>query len=164
MKENLHVRQSEVHGMSQRGGGVQAHLRLSDEEIYSDLIPKGQADIILSMEMLEALRYTDMLKSGGVVISATTTVKNIPDYPDEGFLREKFALLDKQITVNTKDLAQKCGNMKCENMVLVGAALAFLPFKKATLEECIKVRFEKKAANLVDANLAALELGISAGN
>ncbi|MBQ5780558.1 MAG: indolepyruvate oxidoreductase subunit beta [Spirochaetaceae bacterium] len=164
MKANLFVRQSEVHGMSQRGGGVQAHLRLSDEEIYSDLIPKGCADIILSMEILEALRYTEMLHPNGVVISATTTVKNIPDYPEESYLQEKFALLNKQITVNTKELAQKCGNMKCENMVLVGAALSFLPFKKATLEECIRLRFEKKAANLVDANLTALELGISAGN
>lgn len=164
MKENFFVRQSEVHGMSQRGGGVQAHLRLSHEEIYSDLIPKGQADVILSMEMLEALRYTEMLKPDGAVISATTMVKNIPDYPEESQLYENFQRLKNQITVNTKEAAQKSGNIKCENMVLVGAALKFLPFKKETLQECIKLRFEQSAADLVEANLTALELGISASN
>lgn len=83
MQSGLQIKQAEVHGMSQRGGAVQSHLRISDKEIYSDLIPKGKADLIISLELMEVLRYIPYLADDGIIITATETVKNIPDYPDE---------------------------------------------------------------------------------
>src|SRR4030042_5605627 len=84
LEDGLEVKQAEVHGMSQRGGAVQSHLRLSQERIFSDLIPKGEADLILSVEPLEALRYVDYLRPEGMVVSSRPPFVNIPDYPDLG--------------------------------------------------------------------------------
>lgn len=75
-------KQTEVHGMAQRGGGVVSHVRLSDRKIYSDMIPTGTADIILSIEPLEALRYLDYLIPGGLIISNSQPFINIPEYPE----------------------------------------------------------------------------------
>src|SRR6056297_685934 len=83
LENNLYLKQAEVHGMSQRGGAVQSHMRLSDKEILSDLIPKGQADIILSVEPMESLRYLPYLSEKGWLVTNTTAYKNIPDYPEE---------------------------------------------------------------------------------
>ena len=79
---NVQLKQAEVHGMSQRGGDVQSNLRLSNEEIYSDLIPKGKADMIIAMEPMEALRYADCLSADGVIITSSAPFVNIPNYPD----------------------------------------------------------------------------------
>ncbi|HSE37567.1 MAG TPA: 2-oxoacid:acceptor oxidoreductase family protein, partial [Blastocatellia bacterium] len=80
--QGLFVKLSEVHGMSQRGGGVVANLRLADKPIASDLIPLGGASMILSMEPLESLRYLNYLSPEGVLITSTNPVVNIPDYPN----------------------------------------------------------------------------------
>jgi indolepyruvate ferredoxin oxidoreductase beta subunit len=82
LTEGLSVRQSEVHGMAQRGGAVLAHLRLSDTFIVSDLTPRGGADLIISMEVLEGLRYAAWLSPGGALVTAAEPVVNIGDYPD----------------------------------------------------------------------------------
>ena len=81
MADGLQVRQSEVHGMSQRGGGVQAHLRISDERISSDLIPTGSANMILSLEPMESLRYLSWLSRCALITAADPFV-NIPNYPE----------------------------------------------------------------------------------
>ena len=81
LDQNLHLKQAEVHGMSQRGGDVQSNLRLSRERIWSDLIPKGGCDLILSLEPMEALRYLPWLAPDGWIVTNTTPFVNIPNYP-----------------------------------------------------------------------------------
>lgn len=159
MKDGLYVRQSEVHGMSQRGGGVQAHLRISDEVIASDLIPSGGADMILSMEPVESLRYLEWLSPEGIVITSSAPFVNIPNYPEVEKIYKIISSLPKGKVVDSAELAKKAGNAKSENMVLVGAALEFIPVKKQTIEDSIKARFAEKDPKLVDINIAALELG-----
>ena len=160
MADGLQVRQSEVHGMSQRGGGVQAHLRISDSRIASDLIPTGQADMILSMEPLESLRYLSSLSTSGVVITSDAPFVNIPNYPDVQKVYDTISALPKSRIVKSAELAKEAGNAKAENMVLVGAALDHIPVSRATVENAIKERFATKDPKLVDINIKALQLGL----
>ncbi len=162
MADGLYVRQSEVHGMSQRGGGVQAHLRLSDELIYSDLIPSGQADMLLSMEPVESLRYLDKLCPEGILITSSAPFVNIPNYPDIQKIYDTINQLPHAYIVQSHDLALQAGNVKSENMVLVGAALQYIPVKLKTVENSIHERFAVKDPKLVDINCTALELGAAA--
>lgn len=83
-KAGLYLKQAEVHGMSQRGGDVQSNLRLSTETIWSDLIPQGGADVVISMEPMESLRYLPYLAKTGVIVTSCKPFINIPNYPDEG--------------------------------------------------------------------------------
>ncbi|NLK46367.1 MAG: indolepyruvate oxidoreductase subunit beta [Treponema sp.] len=159
MKEGLKVRQSEVHGMSQRGGGVQAHLRISDSVIASDLIPSGKADMILSMEPLESLRYLTWLKPEGVVVTSAEPFINIDNYPATETIYATIKKMPKAYIVKTSELAKEAGNVKTENMVLIGAALKYLPLKKETIEKSVHNRFAIKDPKLVDINMKALELG-----
>lgn len=159
MKDGLYVRQSEVHGMSQRGGGVQAHLRLSDKPISSDLIPSGKADMILSMEPLESLRYLQWLSVDGVLITDAKPFVNIPNYPEVEKLYDAIKVLPKAKIVEAEELAKKAGNSKAENMVLVGAALEYIPVKKETIIQSVKDRFASKDPKLVEINCTAIDLG-----
>ncbi len=162
MTDGLYVRQSEVHGMSQRGGGVQAHLRLSDTVIASDLIPSGSADMILSMEPIECLRYLDKLCPQGILITSSEPFINIPNYPEIGKIYDAIQTLPHAHIVKAHDLALEAGNIKSENMVLVGAALQYIPVKLETVEKSVHDRFAKKDPKLVDINCKALELGAAA--
>ena len=159
MKDGFQVRQSEVHGMSQRGGDVQAHLRISDKPIYSDLIPTGGADMILSMEPLESLRYLTWLKKDGVIITAAGSFVNIPNYPEIQNVYDTLKVLPHTHIVKTAELAKKAGNSRVENMVLIGTALEYLPLKLETVEKTVHDRFASKDMALVDINIKALELG-----
>jgi indolepyruvate ferredoxin oxidoreductase beta subunit len=159
MKDELRVKQSEVHGMSQRGGAVMAHLRLSDTIIASDLVPKGRADMILSMEPVESLRYLPYLSKGGTVITATTPVLNIPDYPDIEPLLEKVKSLPRAVLVDATRVARECGSMRAANMVLVGCASPSLPIKRETMEHFIEHTFARKGEDVVAANLKAFRAG-----
>ena len=87
LAEGLQIKQAEVHGMSQRGGDVQSNLRISSSAIRSDLIPRGAADLIVSMEPMEALRYLPWLADDGWVITGITPLINIPNYPEGEALR-----------------------------------------------------------------------------
>ena len=165
VKEGFNVRQSEVHGMAQRGGAVLAHLRLADKSIASDLVPRGSADLILSMEPLESLRYaawlSPLLASGkpGAIVSAAEPFINIPNYPDiEGIIKaiEKFPLCR---IVEAAALAKQAGLAKSVNMVMVGAASAFLPIATETLEEVIRKTYAGKDAAAAEANIKAFRLG-----
>ncbi len=129
MKEGLQVRQSEVHGMAQRGGAVQAHLRLADQVISSDLIPMAGAHMILSMEPLEVWRYLDFLDPQGVVISSANPFRNIPHYPDIKGLIEKIEDLPDSLVVDAAALAREAGSVRATNMVMVGAAAGELPIR-----------------------------------
>jgi indolepyruvate ferredoxin oxidoreductase beta subunit len=156
--EGLQVRQSEVHGMAQRGGAVLAHLRLADEKIASDLVPQGGADLIISMEPLESLRYLSWLKKDGALVSSSEPFDNIGNYPEMEKITSVIKKLPKNRLVDASALAKEAGLAKSVNMVMVGAASCFLPLKSETLEKTIKEAF-KKDESVVQANAKAFKLG-----
>jgi indolepyruvate ferredoxin oxidoreductase beta subunit len=162
MNEGYRVRQSEVHGMAQRGGAVQAHLRISDGNIPSDLIGRGRADMILSMEPLESLRYLDYLKPDGRLVSASEAFTNIPDYPDENGIHRAISKVANSRLIATKDLAKQAGSIRAANMVLIGAAAPYLPLKPEAIQKAVADLFMRKGKETVDINLKALEMGRAA--
>jgi indolepyruvate ferredoxin oxidoreductase beta subunit len=159
VEQGLQVRQSEVHGMAQRGGAVLAHLRIADKAIASDLVPRGSADLILSMEPLESLRYAAWLSPNGALVSAAEPLVNIPNYPNQ----EEIAGVIKRFPifrlVEAAALAKEAGLARAVNMVMVGAASAFLPIDAKNLEETIEKMFAQKDMNLAIANKKAFALG-----
>ena len=159
LKEDLILRQSEVHGMAQRGGTVLAHLRIADKTIASDLVPQGSADLILSMEPLESLRYASWLSPDGALVTAAEPLENIPDYPDI----ERILIAIKEFPlyriVKAAELAKEAGLAKSVNIVMVGAASAFLPIAMETLGETIEKMFAGKGPAAIEANKKAFSLG-----
>ena len=164
MKEGLAVKQSEVHGMSQRGGAVLANLRLSDRPIASDLIPRGSASMILSMEPLESLRYLEFLSAAGTVITATNPVANIPDYPPVDEVLARVRSLPRALTIDAESLARKAGSARATNMVMIGAASPLLPVSFETIEHFVQTTFASKGAKVVETNLKALHAGRAAAS
>ena len=164
MKEGLAVKQSEVHGMSQRGGAVLANLRLADGPIASDLIALGGASMILSMEPLESLRYLEFLSAGGTVITATNPVANIPDYPAIDEVLGRIRSLPHALTIDAESLARRAGSARATNMVMVGAASALLPVSFETIEHFVQTIFAGKGAKVVEINLQALHAGRAAAS
>ncbi len=162
MEEGLHVKQSEVHGMSQRGGAVYTNLRLSDSAIFSDLIPVGGASLILSMEPLESLRYMDYLNPEGQLITSSNPELNIGDYPDLDTLLAKIKTLPHAQVIDARKLAVEAGAARATNMVLAGAASNFLPLKPETMENYIQKIFRRKGDKVVETNLKAFRLGRNA--
>jgi indolepyruvate ferredoxin oxidoreductase beta subunit len=159
LSEGLEVRQSEVHGMAQRGGAVLSHLRIAKGKIAGDLVPKGEADLIISMEPLESLRYVSWLKTDGVLVTAAEPFMNIANYPDiEGILSSVKSFPAWRI-VEAAVLAKEVGLPKAVNTVMVGAASCFLPLKPASLENTIKKVFSKKDVAVSQANIKAFNLG-----
>jgi indolepyruvate ferredoxin oxidoreductase beta subunit len=163
MAEGLKVRQSEVHGMAQRGGAVSAHLRISDVRISCDLIPSGGADMILSMEPVESLRYISFLKPEGVIVTAAESFVNIPDYPDLGLVIAAIKSFPRNRVVAAAELARKAGSARAVNMVIVGAASPFIPVGPAQMEKSIVGLFGAKDASVVEANLKAFASGRAEG-
>lgn len=157
--DGLQVKQSEVHGMSQRGGSVTTHLRLSTDPIESPLIARGAADMLLGLEPLEALRYLDYLVGGGVVVSSTDPVRNIPTYPDLESVIEQLQGLPRVVLVQATALARAAGLTQATNVVLAGAASRWLPVRAETLEEGIRGFFTAKGEEVVARNLAAFRSG-----
>jgi indolepyruvate ferredoxin oxidoreductase, beta subunit len=159
MEEGLHVKQSEVHGMSQRGGAVQANLRLSDRPIASDLIPLGSASMILSMEPLESLRYLPFLDPAGTIVTASDPLVNIGDYPPLEGLLASIRTLPHAALIDADRLAREAGSARATNMVMVGAASSHLPVQVATIEHFIESLFARKGGNVVATNLKAFRAG-----
>jgi indolepyruvate ferredoxin oxidoreductase beta subunit len=159
LKEGLFIKQAEVHGMAQRGGAVQSHLRLSKDRIWSDLIPRGEADMILSVEPLEALRYLDYLRPEGIVITSSTPFINIPDYPDREGLLAGLRSIPGSIIVDSEKLAKDAGSSRTQNTVMLGAASKFLILEEENLLEFIRVLFAPRGELILEANLKAFELG-----
>ncbi len=159
LADGLAFKQAEVHGMAQRGGAVQSHMRLSDGTIWSDLIPKGEADMILSVEPLEALRYLDHLKPDGIVISSAAPYKNIPDYPDLDKVLEAIRKAPRSVVIDSEKLAKEAGTVKAQNIVLLGAASSFLILKEASLLGTIDTLFRGRGPAVLEANLKAFDLG-----
>ncbi len=159
MESGFHVKQSEVHGMAQRGGAVLANLRMSDREIASDLIPRGRAEMILSMEPLESLRYVEYLSPEGILVTSKNPVENIDNYPDLETVYSRIRSVPRHKMLDSEALAREAGSNRATNMVLVGAASASLPIDVSKLENAIHTIFDRKGVEVVDTNLRALHLG-----
>ena len=156
----LTLKQAEVHGMSQRGGDVQSNLRLSDGCIASDLIPLGTADMILSLEPMEALRYLPYLAADGWIITSSAPFKNIPNYPDEAELAEELGAQPHVVALDVEALARDNHVPRSANVILLGAASAFLKILDgATLRESVGRIFAAKGEAVVEANLRAFDIG-----
>ncbi|MCW5942116.1 MAG: indolepyruvate oxidoreductase subunit beta [Fimbriimonadaceae bacterium] len=158
------VKQAEVHGMSQRGGAVNSHLRLSDEEIHSDLIPKGQADLILAVEPLEALRYEPMLREEGAIVASTNAVANIQSYPAIERVLERLCRRTNHVCLDMENLGRAAGNPLASNMVALGAAAGYLPVPADDLEREIADCFAAKGERVVEANVRGFRFGRAAAS
>lgn len=159
-KAGLQLKQAEVHGMSQRGGDVQSHLRLSTDTIWSDLIPSGGADLIISMEPMEALRYLPWLSPSGRIVTASAPLVNIPDYPDIDAIKGELEGLGCATLVDIDALAREAGAPRSSNMALLGAAASRLGIiAPQALLDAIKTVFSSKGEAIVESNIKAFELG-----
>ena len=159
MKAGLNVKQSEVHGMAQRGGAVLAHLRLSSEPIYSDLIAEHSADVILAVEPMEAMRHIEGLSDQGAIIANATPVKNIADYPDEAALIAEIKSHPKSVVLDADGIAVASGNARAMNTVMLGAVSVFLDMDPELLRDVIRENFARKGEAVVAMNLKAFEAG-----
>ncbi|MBN2858252.1 MAG: indolepyruvate oxidoreductase subunit beta [Candidatus Delongbacteria bacterium] len=155
----LFMKQAEVHGMSQRGGDVQSHLRISDREVCSDLIPFGGADMILSIEPMESLRYLPYLSSDGWVITNSTPFDNISNYPQMDDVKSEIAKIKNHILIDADDIAKNIGSPMSMNMVMIGAASDYLGLDFGKLEKGIRFIFGRKGDEVVNKNLEALKAG-----
>lgn len=160
LSEGLYLKQAEVHGMSQRGGDVQSHMRLSSEIIASDLIPEGKADMIISVEPMESLRYVNMLNNkDGWLITSMNPFDNISDYPDLEDILNDIWKLPHYVTIDADKVAKEQGSVKAANIVVLGAASPYMNIKYESLENAIKTVFKRKGEDIIKLNLKALKAG-----
>jgi indolepyruvate ferredoxin oxidoreductase beta subunit len=163
MEAGLDVKKSEVHGMAQRGGCVTSHVRYGTK-VYSPLAEPGSIQTLISFEKMEALRYLRVLKKDAAIILNTEEIYppavNMGDapYPEDAvsFLKEYYA---KVIYFNAAELAQRAGNIKTANVVLLGAVSNLMNIDQSIWQSVIKKSFPEK---LVKMNLAAFQMGIDA--
>lgn len=156
----LNFRQSEVHGMSQRGGAVETQVRLSDKEINCDLIASGRADLLISLEPLEALRKINYVAENGVIVTGLTPVKNIPDYPSMDSIMAQLRALGRTVyTVDAEAVAKEAGNARAQNVAIAGAAADFIGIEPAAIRKGIVKVFAAKGQPVVDLNLKAFDMG-----
>jgi indolepyruvate ferredoxin oxidoreductase beta subunit len=159
---DLHVLQAEVHGMAQRGGVVQSHLRYSDQPIHSALVMEGTAHLVLSLEPMEALRYMTMLAGNGVIVANVVPFKNIPNYPDEPDIEREIRRFPNHRLVDAVQLAKAAGTLQAANMVMLGAGAPFLDLPLEALEEGIRIVFAGKPDAVIETNLRAFRSGFAA--
>ena len=157
----IHLKQAEAHGMSQRGGDVQSHLRLSTEEIHSDLITMGHADMVLALEPMEALRYVPYLSPDGIIVTSSVPFINIPDYPDVKEIERELSGFPRVIKADIESAAAAAGIVRSPNMVLLGMAAPYLKIlSPESVRRAISLFFARKGDSVVEANLKAFDLGI----
>lgn len=156
----LHIKQAEVHGMSQRGGDVQSNLRLSSEPIASDLIPSGQVDMIMSLEPMEALRYVQELSKDGWIVTSSVPFVNINNYPEKEEVYRHLQAMPHTVMLDVEQLAKEAGApAQAANMVLLGAAVPMLGFSYDSVKDAVAKVFARKGEEIVTKNIAALEAG-----
>ncbi|NLE55520.1 MAG: indolepyruvate oxidoreductase subunit beta [Lentisphaerae bacterium] len=163
VRQGLHVKQSEVHGMAQRGGAVLAHLRLSSEPIHSDLIAAGSADVVLAVEPMEALRQAESLSPRGVILANARPVRNIGDYPELDDILAALRAFPLNVVIDAEQVAQDAGNARAMNMVMLGAVSPFLEFPDDLLATTISDTFARKGPEVIAVNLKAFAAGREAG-
>ncbi|MCB0806389.1 MAG: indolepyruvate oxidoreductase subunit beta [Bacteroidales bacterium] len=159
VNDGLFLKQAEVHGMSQRGGDVHSNLRIADKEVASDLIPEGHADMILSVEPMESLRYLPMLASDGWLITNSNPYKNIPNYPEIDDVLEEIKKVKNHVIIDANKIALDLGTKKAANIVILGAAAPFIGLAYSSLENAISNIFKRKGKEVVELNLSALKHG-----
>jgi indolepyruvate ferredoxin oxidoreductase beta subunit len=159
VKKGLYMKQAEVHGMSQRGGDVQSHLRISNKPVASDLIPLGCADIIISLEPMEALRYLPFLKKDGWMVTNAIPFENIPNYPAIDALYAAINALPNKVMLDIETIAKDLGAARSGNMVMLGAASPHIGIAFEALEDGIRSIFGRKGEEIVNTNLKALHAG-----
>lgn len=160
LNDNLYLKQAEVHGMSQRGGDVQSNLRISTDPIHSDLIQKGDADIIISLEPMEALRYVEYLKPNGWIVTSNKPFINIPNYPNEEDLKKALKAVGQVISIDVEALAKEAGApVQAANMVLLGAAIPMLGIDHDKMLAGVRRVFARKGEAVVENNINAVEKG-----
>lgn len=159
LKEGLNIKQAEVHGMSQRGGDVQSNLRISSSNIASDLIPSGKADLILSLEPMEALRYLTSLHKNGWIVTSTAPFINIDNYPAMEEVEKELKKGDNLIAFDMEAMAKETSSPRSSNMVLLGAASPFIEIEAEKIEDAIRSVFSSKGESIVDSNLKAFRSG-----
>ena len=171
LDQNLHLKQAEVHGMSQRGGDVQSNLRISTDTIWSDLIPEGECDLILSLEPMEALRYLPWLSKGGWIVTNSTPFVNIPNYPPVEEITAELRKVGNVITLDCDAIAKEAGSPRSSNMALLGASAAVMEMQTVAAKEYMepeKLRegiasvFSRKGDAVVEMNIAAFNAGLEA--
>jgi len=159
LKEGFYMKQSEVHGMSQRGGDVQSNLRLSDRPIASDLIPLGKADLIISLEPMESLRYLPYLKKEGVLVTNSVPFINISNYPEIEKIYDELAKLPRKVILDVESIAKEVGSVRTANIVMLGAATPFIGIEYEKIADGICSIFARKGDEIVAMNLKALKAG-----
>ena len=160
LKNGLYMKQAEVHGMSQRGGDVQSNLRISDKPIYSDLIPKGEADVVISLEPMEALRYLPYLSKDGTIVTNSATFENIPDYPQKEDILCQIEQMPSKVIFDVDQVAKEVGSARAANIVLLGASIPFLgSISYEMVQQGIRDIFGRKGEAVVEMNLKALAAG-----
>ncbi|MDO5490281.1 MAG: indolepyruvate oxidoreductase subunit beta [Bacteroidaceae bacterium] len=164
-RNGLCLKQAEVHGMSQRGGDVQSHLRLSTDEIWSDLIPHASADLVISMEPMESLRYLAWLSASGTVVTSSKPFVNIPDYPAAELLQGELAALPSVVSLDIEQIARDLSSPRSANMVLLGMAAPYIGILQIEqLRDAIITVFSRKGQAVVEANLKAFDAGVAAAS
>ncbi len=159
LSQDMFVKQAEVHGMSQRGGAVQSHVRISDKEIHSDLIPSGKADMIISVEPMESLRYLPYLKPDGWIVTDSLPFENVENYPEKEELFKEIKSHPNTVIINATEEAKKIGNSKVANMVLLGAASSMIPLSEESILEAITSLFKRKSERVINLNIEAFNTG-----
>ena len=159
VEQNLFLKQAELHGMSQRGGDVQSHLRLSDREIHSDLIPQGKVDLIISVEPMEALRYLPWLSPDGWIVTNSVPFVNITNYPPPGEVIAELERTGNTIVIDADKIAKDLGSSRSGNMVILGAASSFISMPFEAIENAVRKLFDRKGEEIVGLNLMALHAG-----
>jgi len=162
MQAGLYIKQAEVHGMAQRGGVVQSHVRICDSPIHSDLIRSGCADLILATEPMEALRYLPFLSKDGMVVSNLVPMKNIDSYPPEERILPRLERLEHRLLIDAISIAKEAGSIRCANMVMLGAGAPYLGLSEESLRGAIERVFGGKSAAIVETNLNGFRLGLAA--
>lgn len=163
LEMGLNIKQAEVHGMSQRGGAVQSHLRISSNEIFSDLIPLNGADLIISVEPMESLRYVPFLSETGRIVTSTDAFENITNYPEYESIINEIKNTNRPILVDAKAIAKEICNNKAVNIIMLGAATAYIGIEPELIEEGIKTLFARKGEEVVNSNIAAFRRGMETG-
>ena len=161
VSNDLFIKQSEVHGMSQRGGDVQSHLRLSDKPVSSDLIPFGRADLIISVEPMESLRYLPWLSEKGWLVTNSNPFINIPDYPSLDDILKEIRKIRNHVIIDADGIAKEAGSPRSGNIVILGAASPFIEMSFESLEKALERLFRKKGNRVVEDNLKALHADVN---
>jgi indolepyruvate ferredoxin oxidoreductase beta subunit len=153
--------QSEIHGMSQRGGAVNSHVVFGRQPVSSPMVMDGSGSLLIAMEPLEALRHLSLLRPDAALVVSANPVRNIDDYPDEEKVRGELEKVTGVTAIDTAAHAARLRHRQAPGMILLGAASRHLPFGPETWNEVIAEYFDQKGGAVVDKNREAFALGAS---